>query len=96
MNSHWSIDSNTVFPLARLSLRLLASKRTLLYLGVYILLMWLCGYSTLGALIRLVFIIMLGLLITAAIRQVTQPRASNLDTSDIVIPSTPVQDKKKE
>ena len=77
----------TGFFRARLSLRWVANKKTLIYMTAYILLMWMFGYSTFGAVLVLLSVTSLGLLATAGLRQATQPRPSLLDTSDINLDS---------
>ena len=67
---------------ARISLRTLGNKRTIFYLGLYLLVMWCLGYSTLGAVTVLILLTGTGVLLTASVKQVTQPRPSLLDTSD--------------
>ena len=73
-----------------------ASKRNLVYMMIWILVSWMFGWSTLGGVVRAVVITMIGLVIIATYRQLTQPRSSLLDTSDIILPQTPVQEKKKD
>ena len=73
-----------------------ASKRNLVYMIIWILVSWMFGWSTLGGVVRAGVITMIGLVIIASYRQLTQPRSSLLDTSDIILPQTPVQDKKKD
>jgi len=80
---------------ARLSLRWLANKKTLIYLTAYILLMWMFGYSTFGATLVMLTFTSLGLLVTAGVRQATQPRPSLLDTSDINLDSPGSSSDKK-
>jgi len=78
---------------ARISLRMLADKRASIYFIGYILFMWLCGYSTFGAIFLGLVLCFLILISVGFVRQVTQPRASLLDTSDLY-PDTPVAEKK--
>ena len=73
-----------------------ASKRNLVYMMIWILVSWMFGWSTLGGVVRAGVITMIGLVIIATYRQLTQPRSSLLDTSDIILPQTPVQEKKKD
>ena len=73
-----------------------ASKRNLVYMMIWILMSWMFGWSTLGGVVRAGVITMIGLVIIATYRQLTQPRSSLLDTSDIILPQTPVQEKKKD
>ena len=73
-----------------------ASKRNLVYMIIWILVSWMFGWSTLGGVVRAVVVIMIGLVIIATYRQLTQHRSSLLDTSDIILPQTPVQEKKKD
>ena len=73
-----------------------ASKRNLVYMIIWILVSWMFGWSTLGGVVRAGVITMLGLVIIASYRQLTQPRSSLLDTSDIILPQTPYQEKKKD
>ena len=55
---------------ARISLRTFGNKRTIFYLGLYLLVMWCLGYSTLGALTVLILLTATGVLLTASVRQV--------------------------
>merc|ERR1719219_65469 len=66
---------------ARVSLRTFGNKRTLFYLGLYLLVMWCLGYSTLGAVTVLLLLTGTGVFLTASVKQITQPRPSLLDTS---------------
>ena len=55
---------------ARLSLRTFGNKRTIFYLVLYLLVMWLLGYSTLGAILVLLLLTGSAVLATASVRQV--------------------------
>ena len=57
---------------ARISLRTLGNKRTIVYLVLYLLVMWCLGYSTLGALIVLILLTATAVLATASVKQVRQ------------------------
>merc|ERR1711915_869048 len=59
---------------ARISLRMLADKRASIYFIGYILFMWLCGYSTFGAIFLGLVLCFLILISVGFVRQVTQPR----------------------
>jgi len=78
---------------ARISLRMFADKRVSIYFIGYLLFMWLCGYSTFGAILFGLFLSFLILISLGCVRQVTQPRASLLDTSDLY-PDSPITNKK--
>ena len=56
---------------ARLSLRTFGNKRTLVYLVLYLLVMWLLGYSTLGAIMVLILLTGSAVLATASVKQVS-------------------------
>lgn len=70
---------------ARISLRSLASKKVLLYLAVYCALFMLAGYSVTSSIFILLALVSVFLFATAFIQNLTQPRPSLLDTSDIVL-----------
>ena len=72
---------------ARLSLRLLATKRLLVYLAVYLGLFRLLGWGLAFSLLILMIILSLLLLVTslvACVKEDTRTRTSLLDTSDIL------------
>ena len=81
---------------ARLSLRWLAAKRTLVYLAAWLLLWWLLGGSTLGAGLVLVTLAALAILAIALVKHVSQPRESLLDNSDLNLDSPGHQGDKKD
>ena len=81
---------------ARLSLRWLAAKRTLVYLAAWLLLWWLLGGSTLGAGLVLVTVAALAILAIALVKHVSQPKESLLDNSDLNLDSPGPQGDKKD
>ena len=80
---------------ARISLRWLGDQMTLTYLLLYTAIMWLMGHSVPGALVILLILVTMGVFITALVRQITQPKPSLLDTSDLFMNSPKSSKDKK-
>ena len=77
---------------ARIFLRWLGDQMTLAYLLLYTGLM---GHSAPGSLTILLILLTMGVFITALARQVTQPKSSLLDTSDLILDSPKSSKDKK-
>ena len=80
---------------ARISLRWLGDQMALAYLLLYTAIMWLMGHSVPGSLTILLILMTMGVFITALARQVTQPKSSLLDTSDLILDSPKSSKDKK-
>ena len=80
---------------ARISLRWLRDQMTLAYLLLYTAIMWLMGHSVPGSLTILLILMTMGVFITALARQVTQPKSSIQDTSDLILDSPKSSKDKK-